>query len=269
MARGIVIGVNTIPLEVCIECADPLSARRSAMNARRGGASRIELCRDVASGGLTPGPVAMHAAIDAFGRGNGAMVMIRPRAGDFTYTADEIAEMERQIIEAARAGASGVVFGLLVGHDIARDETERLTRIAVDRGLTVTFHRAFDAVADSLGAIDTLVAIGVARILTSGTPWGDGGTAAEGVDALVGYIERAAGRIEIVIGGGVTRANAKKILANVTTAGPGSSGTGSSGTGSTSFHAYSDLIANDITDAGRVETMVRLLTNGQATSTER
>jgi copper homeostasis protein len=232
-------------LEVCIECSDPMRVRRSAMNARRGGASRVELCRNMRTGGLTPDLEDVRVAVDAFGRANGVMVMIRPRAGGFEYTKAEVAEMERQISAAGLAGADGVVFGLVESGTIAWSDTRRLTQAANSVGLSVTFHRAFDLVDDPLQAIDGLAEIGVARILTSGTLWEGGGTALDGADALARYVTHAAGRIEIVIGGGVTRANVRDILRKLP---PGS--------GPVSVHAWSDLTVEGVTDCDRVEAMV-------------
>lgn len=236
--------MDDVPVEVCIECRDALVARRSAMNARRGGAARIELCRDLETGGLTPGPVAMRAASDAFGwsEAGGALVMIRPRAGGFEYTADEVDLMERQIADAASAGAAGVVFGLLAADALAREHTRRLVDAAKERGLATTFHRAFDVIADSRRAVDELCEIGVDRILTSGTPWGSKGTALDGAANLASYIEHASGRIEIVIGGGVTRANVGEIIRRVIP----------DGRARVSVHAWSDVTVGGVVDAERV-----------------
>jgi len=235
-----------VPLEVCIECSDPMRVRRSAINARRGGAARVELCRDMSTGGLTPGPDLVRVAVDAFGRTAGVMVMIRPRTGGFEYSGAEVALMEQQIIAVASAGADGVVFGLLESGNIAPADTRRLTEAAHGLGLTATFHRAFDVVNDPLAAIDMLVDFGVDRVLTSGTQWGTGGTALDGVNSLARYVRHAAGRLEIVVGGGVTRANVGDILGRLSAAGP------------VSVHAYSDLTVDGVADSGRVEAMVEV-----------
>jgi copper homeostasis protein len=66
-------------------------------------------------------------------------------------------------------------------------------------GAPVTFHRAFDTLADPDAAIETLVKLGVHRILTAAGP----ATVADALPALAALVRTAAGRIEIMAGGGV------------------------------------------------------------------
>ena len=104
-----------IPVEICINSDNLTNVRQAVEVAYRGGASRVELCAAMQSHGLTPDPVHIHAARAAFHARPGLMVMIRPRAGDFSYTRAELDLMHRQIHEAAQAGADGVVFGVFAG----------------------------------------------------------------------------------------------------------------------------------------------------------
>ena len=76
-------------------------------------------------------------------------MMIRPRGGDFLYTDLEYQIMLRDIEEAKRLGAHGVVFGLLTPQ--GKVDKERTTQlIEASRPLSVTFHRAFDMTFDPL-----------------------------------------------------------------------------------------------------------------------
>ena len=82
----------------------------SAVAAAKGGASRVELCSNVAEGGTTPSAGAIGAAAAALGPYSTTLhVLVRPRAGDFVYDGLEIDEMRRDISAAATAGAHGVV----------------------------------------------------------------------------------------------------------------------------------------------------------------
>jgi copper homeostasis protein len=81
--------------------------------------------------------------------------------------------------------------------------------------LKTTMHRAFDATPDPDAALDALLDLGIDRVLTSGLPWGQRGSALDGVKRLACTIERAAGRIEVVLGGGVTPVNVGPLLARL------------------------------------------------------
>ena len=174
--------------------------------AEQGGADRLELCSALGEGGLTPsagliGRVRERVRLTL-------AVMIRPRAGDFLYSDDEFDVMRRALALAKRLGADMIVLGLLTAEgavDVAR--TREL--VALARPLPVTFHRAFDMVRDPHAALDDLVGLGVERVLTSGLER----SALEGLDLIAELVRRAAGRILIVPGGGVSERNVAKILA--------------------------------------------------------
>lgn len=232
-----------IPIEACIACSGPGAVQQSAEQAHRGGAARIELCRALSTGGLTPPDDHVRLARAAFPR-PGVLVMIRPRAGDFTYSAPEIDRMRTAIKHAAEAGADGVVLGALKGGRIDEAATRTLTATAHERSLAVTFHRAFDAVPETEDALETLVAMGVERVLTSGTPWNSGASALDGLDRLAALIRQAERRIEIVVGGGIGPENAARVLSALPA-------------GRVSVHAYSSLVREGLTRADRVAALVR------------
>jgi copper homeostasis protein len=105
------------------------------------------------------------------------------------------------------AHADGIVFGALDGK--GRVDERRCRGMALlAAGAPVVFHRAFDATPDTFDALDALIACGVTRVLTSG----GAPTALEGVDRIRRLVERAAGRIEILPGGGIRESNVEEIV---------------------------------------------------------
>lgn len=165
--------------------------------AARVGADRIELCSALAVGGVTPSTALVEAAVGAPGVPP-VHVLVRPRAAGFEYTPDEVALAVREVAHVVRAGASGVVIG---GTRNGRVD-EALVRASVDaaEGREVTFHRAFDTVDDLDAALETLVTLGVARILTSG-----GADRADQAVPVLARLAAAAGdRLDVMAGSGVT-----------------------------------------------------------------
>lgn len=188
--------------EVCVDSID------SALAAERGGADRIELCSDLLEGGLTPSYGVLKVARERLRIA--VMTMVRPRGGDFCYAEAEFAAMVHDVRMAKDAGANGVVFGILTPDgDVDVERTQRLIEEA--RPLAVTFHRAFDMTRDPFAALDTLVGLGVDRVLTSGQE----PSVLEGLDLIAELFARAGGRIIIVPGGGITDRNIARIRARV------------------------------------------------------
>ena len=127
---------GTILVEACVDSIE------SALAAARGGAHRVELCANLIEGGTTPsaGTLAVcRSQLDV-----SIFVLVRPRGGDFLYTAAELAVMLEDIRRAKEAGVQGIVTGVLrADGDIDADRTREL--IAAARPLQVTFHRAFES----------------------------------------------------------------------------------------------------------------------------
>ena len=221
-----------------------------AVAAERGGAGRIELCADLSVGGLTPSRELLRAVrptvhIPVYS-------MIRPRAGDFVYSAAEFAEMERSVAVATECGMDGVVLGILKKNrcvDMTR--TRRLVDLA--RPLPVTFHRAFDEVPDFARALEAVIQTGAGRILTSaGAKTGLQGaaklaelvTSARDRISCVGNLMRP-DRIIIVPGAGITHSNITDIAQK---------------TGAVEFHAgLGSVIAYSARDFTAFESEVRKL----------
>lgn len=179
----------------------------SVMAAAEGGAQRVELCAALALGGVTPSEGFVRAAAAQIGVK--CHVLIRPREGDFVYTRYEAEIMLDDIDMAARCGATGVVIGALTPDNrIDADICGTLIERAKEAGLSVTFHRAFDCVANPLEALETVISMGADRLLTSGLAR----TAMEGADMLHRLNLHARGRISLIAAAGVNSANAAQVL---------------------------------------------------------
>ncbi|MEM7380156.1 MAG: copper homeostasis protein CutC [Bacteroidota bacterium] len=143
-------------------CANSLE---SSLNAETAGADRIELCTELGVGGLTP---SYGMIKEARKRLNIPIhVLIRPRSGDFTYSAEEFEIMKLDIAACQDLGCNGVVSGAL--HIDGRLDVERTQELLDSSGeMRFTFHRAFDWVKDPLETAKVLEKMGVDYILTSG-----------------------------------------------------------------------------------------------------
>ena len=178
----------------------------SCIAAARLGLDRVELCASPAEGGVTPS----YAAIErvAAVKGIDLSVMIRPRGGDFLYSDEEFQTMLADIAVARKAGATGVVFGILTP-DGKVDVNRTRALVEAANGLETTFHRAIDMTEDYDAALDAIIDAGCSRVLTSGGY----DKAADGIEAIARAVSRAAGRIEIMAGSGVGSANAAALAA--------------------------------------------------------
>lgn len=188
----------SVALEIAVQDPEGVAA------AAAGGADRLELAAALALGGLTPSPGLTALAVSG---GVPVHVLVRPREGGFEYSAAERDVLLDDVRRAVDAGAAGVVVGGLVdgGVDAAL--------VAAVRGLAgsaeVTFHRAFDTVADRGAALEQLVGLGVDRVLTSG----GASRAADACDVLADLVARAGGRIQVMAGAGVDAGNVGALLA--------------------------------------------------------
>ncbi len=185
--------------EACVETFE------EALLAQQRGAGRIELCSDLANGGLTPSNELTIKACSTLKIP--VMVMIRPKAGDFVYTEEEINQMKQEIDFAKKAGAAGVVFGLLTPENKIDEENTQLLAEYADP-LPVTFHKAIDVTENPVESVSILKKItGIKRILTSGGEE----TAMEGIETLKEMIKAAGTELTIIVAGKVTDQNINEI----------------------------------------------------------
>ena len=190
-------------------CAENVTLLEKAMQA---GARRIELCDNLAVGGTTPSYGVTKAAVElAANYDSTIMTMIRPRGGDFVYHDLEIAIMLEDIRLTAQAGSQGVVFGALTA-DKKLDKVNLEKLIAASKGMEIVFHMAFDELneEEQLEAIDWLSQAGVNRILTRAGVSGD--SLEKRFDHYHRILEHAAGKIEILPGGGIDLDNRQTFI---------------------------------------------------------
>ncbi|XOV68652.1 MAG: copper homeostasis protein CutC [Fluviicola sp.] len=181
-------------------CAASLNAIRLA---KKYNFDRIELCQNLEQGGMTPSPGMIEYAL---AMGLETHVLVRPRPGGFIYDDDEVEIMLRDIRESKAIGAHGVVVGIY-GEDgwIDRDSLEKMKRQA--DGMQMTFHRAFDDLVRFEKGMDKLIELEFDRILSSGLAR----NVDLGMENLVEMRKYAAGRIEIMCGGGVNASNVARL----------------------------------------------------------
>jgi copper homeostasis protein len=191
--------MSRVLLEVCVDDARGLDA------AVAGGADRIELCSALESGGLTPSPGLIARAkacpVPVF-------ALIRPRTGNFHYERPLVETMLGDIDAIRSAGLAGVVVGASLP-DGRLDVGTLALLLAQATGLSTTLHRAFDLVPDVFEALETAVALGFSRILTSGGE----ASAFEGRVTIQALVKAAAGRIRILASSGIRPGMAADLVA--------------------------------------------------------
>ena len=180
-------------LEVCVD------STASALAAQRGGADRLELCADLIVGGTTPSLALVRQVKETTGLP--VRALLRPRFGDFCYDRWELAQMKESAAALVAAGADGIVTGVLTPDGVLDAEAlrpiyeaAREAAAKAGRPVALTLHRAFDVCRDPFAALDTACALGLSTILT-------------GAPLLRQLVDCAAGRIEILVGAGVSPAN--------------------------------------------------------------
>jgi len=172
----------------------------SCVTAQQQGADRIELCANPQEGGTTPshGMIATARELTTIE----LFPIIRPRGGDFLYTAAEFDSMLVDVELCEQLGCDGVVIGML--RKDGSVDTDRCAELIRRAGaMQVTFHRAFDRVRDPLSALDDVIGLGCSRILTSGQR----PTVDLGKDMLRTLVDAAGTRITIMPGSSVRSAN--------------------------------------------------------------
>lgn len=186
-------------LEICVDDAAGVDA------AVAGGADRIELCSALELGGLTPSAALLDHALRT---GCPAHMMIRPRAGGFVYSEDDVALMVEEIGAAGARGVGGVVVGALrPDGELDREALARFRDAA--RDVAIVLHRAIDLVPDPVAAVGEAIALGYDKILSSG----GAPTAIEGMTTLVRMVAAAGERLSVIAGSGVTPDNVERIIA--------------------------------------------------------
>ncbi len=180
------------------------------------GADRIELCDNLAVGGTTPSIGVIRKSIEyCRDRDIPVIVLIRPRSGDFVYTAIEKEIMLIDLEAAFQAGATGVAIGALTETcSLDKPFLEEIVGLTTAGKCECTFHMAFDSVpeAEQIESAEWLAKTGFTRILTHGGP------AEVDIFTHVDHLRKimaASGRISIMPGGGVTKKNVLELQAQL------------------------------------------------------
>ncbi len=187
-------------LECCVDSVE------SAIAAGVGGANRLELCGNLIIGGTTPDinlflairekvPLKIH-------------VLIRPRFGDFCYTDEEFSIMKKDIEMFKEHGADGVVIGAL-NQDGSLNIGEMKELVSAAGDMSVTLHRAFDVCRDPFKTLQEAKNLGIQTILTSGQK----NNCFDGKELIKQLVEKADGKLDILVGSGVKDTIIKEMAA--------------------------------------------------------
>ncbi|HOZ87381.1 MAG TPA: copper homeostasis protein CutC [Bacteroidia bacterium] len=208
----------------------------SVLIAERAGADRIELCENYKEGGTTPSKNLILAARKACTLP--LHVLVRPRGGNFVYSADELEQMKTAILFCKQNGINGVVLGVLdQKNEVNLNACRELIGIA--RPMSLTFHRAIDECADLKRSFADLLVLGLDRVLSSG-----GTDQASKGAARLAELQTAYGKkIKIIAGGGLRSGNMAQLLA----------------TGCAEFHSSAITANNELADEAEIQKLKSLL----------
>ena len=191
--------MNTYLFELCAE------SLKAAQAAERGGADRIELCSRLEVSGITPSERLTAAPLPTLSIP--VHVLVRPRSGDFAYSAAEFAQMKEQVQWVRQAGAAGVALGVLRADSrVDVDRSRELVELA--RPMKVTFHRAFDETPNLSEALEAILKTGADCLLTSG----GAPDVLAGAGQVAQLVRLAGDRIQIMAGGGLRLASLVEVL---------------------------------------------------------
>ena len=179
-------------LEICV---DSLASARAAIAA---GADRLELCSALLAGGLTPYEMLLRQIREE--SAISIRCLMRHRAGDFLYPADEVEMLRRQILQLKAAGADGFVIGCLTPEgDLDKEAMKSLVEACGDQGITL--HRCIDVSRDPVQTYLDAKELGIDTVLTSGAAsnckLGRGM-----IEKLIGLRDETGGP-EVLVGAGV------------------------------------------------------------------
>ena len=188
-------------IEICC------TSKASLYNAINGGASRLEVCKNLLEDGLTPSSKFLKEVLDQ--SPIPIHVLIRPRGGNFFYTDQEDQTILKQIEMAKVLGAHGVVIGAL-NQDCTLPLAILKKWIKIAQPLDVTFHRAFDWVLQPKESLKKIMDLGFNRVLTSGQQ----PVASMGLELLIELQNIANDQLVIMPGGGINDQNCELFFKN-------------------------------------------------------
>jgi copper homeostasis protein len=189
-------------LEVIVTSAEEASIAEAA------GADRLELIRDMDTGGLTPALEMVEAVLRAVSIP--IRVILRESSSMVIESDQELRRLQTMAAKLQELPVDGLVMGW-----VTKDgelDTESLTAVlAAAPRARVTFHRAFEHLTDPIRALETLKSFKqIDRILTGG---GDG-TWSDRKQRLCAWIKTAAPEIVILAGGGLSTKEAAELMSD-------------------------------------------------------
>ncbi len=168
--------------------------------------SRIELCINKEVGGLTPPAKDIAYAVS---KNTPIHPIVRPRPGNFTYNTKELSKMINSIKYCKDVGCKGVVFGILDNNNSV-DYKKCKILVKESKGISLTFHMAFDLTEDPLDSMEKIIDLGFDRILTRGQKQ----NAEDGISLINKLVDKSKKRISIMPGSGVRSSNIDLFLKN-------------------------------------------------------
>ena len=178
-----------------------------AINAWHEGAKRIELNSALYMGGLTPSLGTLRLVKQ--NTDLKVICMVRPRGGGFCYSEADFETMKTDAEILMEHGADGIAFGCLDEEgNIHIERTLEIIDIIKKYEGEAVFHRAFDCVKNPYESMETLIAMGVDRVLTSGLK----AKAMDGMELIAQLQEAYGDKIEILAGSGINASNAGDIM---------------------------------------------------------
>ena len=188
-------------IEIAIEQADHAAKLEDL------GATRVELCASLNEGGLTPTVGQCKSVVGQTSLPVHAM--LRPRGGNFHYSALEQEQMIEDLHALAQCGVQGLVFGALNAEGgLDTEFVQKMVSLAHRYGLDTTFHRAIDASKDPVELARSLAQLGIDRILTSGGK----AKAESGLKTIKAMHAEVGAEVEIAVGSGVHGAMVEPFL---------------------------------------------------------
>lgn len=177
----------------------------SAIEAEKGGASRIELCSNLVIGGVSPS-ISLFRQVRKYTNLK-VQILLRPRYGDYCYNHYEFEELKEHVEMFREQGADGVVVGILNPNGTLN--LEQLAELKQTAGsMEIALHRAFDMCINPLKSLEQAIELQYDTILTGGQAL----LAWDGRDMLKTLQEQSQGRIEILAAGGINRNIIEKLL---------------------------------------------------------
>lgn len=189
----------------CIKLEISSFSYKDCLNAKIGGANRVELCNSYQDAGTTPSYGLVRQVKESLDIQ--VYPIVRPRGGNFVYSKDEFQIMINDIEIFKSLQCDGIAVGVLLDNgNVDIEKMKKLVDVACPMG--VTFIRSFDLVPDAFQALDDLIACGCERVLTSG----QASFVSEGLPLVKQLVDYADNKISIMAGSGVRTKNVEEII---------------------------------------------------------